>query len=112
LPNYPQDTNAVVLLEDRLVTVSSSGEIRSTYRKAFRILRPAGHEKGTLYVYFDSQTEITSLKAWSITAAGEEFEVKKGGARAQRTPRCSRVGLEFTTRKVPDSDDAPRCPAA
>ena len=80
LPNYPQETNAIVLLEERLVAVSASGEVRSTYRKAFKILRPAGQEKGTLYVYFDSQTEITSLKAWSITAAGEQFEVKKGDA--------------------------------
>lgn len=80
LPNYPEDTDAVVLLDERLVTVSPGGEVRSTHRKAFKILRPAGREKGTLYVYFDSQTQITSLKAWGITAAGEEFEAKKGDA--------------------------------
>jgi hypothetical protein len=80
LPHYPEDTDSVVLLDERLLTVSPSGEVRSTYRKAFRILRPAGREKGTLYVYFDSQTEVTSMKAWGITAMGEEFEVKKGDA--------------------------------
>lgn len=80
LPTYPEDVDAVVLLDERLVTVSPSGEVHSTYRKAFKILRPAGREKGTLYVYFDHQTEITSIKAWGITAAGEEFEVKKGDA--------------------------------
>ena len=31
-------------------------------------------------MYFDSQTEITSLKGWALTAAGEEYEVKKGDA--------------------------------
>jgi transglutaminase-like putative cysteine protease len=80
LPSYPDDTDAVVLLEERLVTVSPGGEVRSTYRKAFKILRPAGRTKGTLYVYFDSQTEITSLRGWALTAAGEEYEVKKGDA--------------------------------
>jgi hypothetical protein len=80
LPNYPEDTDAVVLLDERLVTVSPSGEVHSTYRKAFKILRPAGRENGTLYVYFDHQTETTSMKAWGITAAGEELEVKKGDA--------------------------------
>jgi hypothetical protein len=50
LPTYPEDVDAVVLLDERLVTVSPSGEVHSTYRKAFKILRPAGREKGTLYV--------------------------------------------------------------
>ncbi len=80
LPTYSEDTDAVVLLEERLVTVSPGGEVRSTYRKAIKILRPAGCTQGTLYVHFDSQTEITLLKGWALTAAGEEYEVKKGDA--------------------------------
>ena len=80
LPSYSADTDAVILLEERLVTVSPGGEVRSTYRKATKILRPAGRTNGTLYVYFDNQTEITSLKGWALTAAGEEYEVKKGDA--------------------------------
>jgi hypothetical protein len=80
LPTYPGDTDAVVLLDERSVSVSSGGEVRSTYHKAFKILRPAGRENGMLYVYFDGQTQITSLKAWGITTTGEEFEVKKGDA--------------------------------
>jgi len=80
LPSYSEDTDAVVLLDERVVTVSASGEVRSTYRKAVKILRPEGRTKGTLYVYFDRQTEITSLKGWSITADGQEYEVKKGDA--------------------------------
>jgi len=80
LPSYPDDTDAVVLREERVVTVSPSGEVRSTYRKAYKILRPGGRTNGTLYAYFDSQTDIPSLKGWSITATGEEYEVKKGDA--------------------------------
>ena len=80
LAKYSEDTDAVVLLQERLVTVSPDGKVRSTYRKAFKVLRPSGRSKGMLYVYFDSQTEITSLKGWALTASGEEYEVKKGDA--------------------------------
>lgn len=80
LPTYPDDTDAVVLLEERVVTVSPGGEVRSTYRKAYKILRPGGRTHGTLYTYFDGQTEIPSLKGWGITATGEDYEVKKSDA--------------------------------
>jgi hypothetical protein len=33
LAKYPEDTDAVVLLQERLVTVSPDGRVRSTYRK-------------------------------------------------------------------------------
>jgi transglutaminase-like putative cysteine protease len=80
LPPYPDDTDAVVLLDERLTTVSPTGEVRTTCRKAFKILRPEGRIKGTVYVYFDSQTQITFLKGWSITPRNEEYEVKEGDA--------------------------------
>src|SRR5215471_13004962 len=80
LPNYPKNPDVVTLLDERVVSVSPDGEVRSTHRKAFKILRPTGRDKGRIYIYFDSQREITSLKAWGITATGEEFEVKKSDA--------------------------------
>jgi len=80
LPTYPDDTDAVVLLDERLTTVSPAGEIRTTYRKAYKILRPEGRSWGTLYVYFDNETQLTFLKAWSITSQNVEYEVKKSDA--------------------------------
>jgi Domain of Unknown Function with PDB structure (DUF3857)/Transglutaminase-like superfamily len=80
LPTYPDDTDAVVLLDERVTTVSSAGEVRTTYRKAYKMLRPEGRTKGTLYVYFDNETQITFLKAWSITSQNEEYEVKQSDA--------------------------------
>jgi uncharacterized protein DUF3857/transglutaminase superfamily protein len=74
------ETDAVVLLDERLTTVSPAGEVRTTYRKAYKILRPEGRSNGTLYVYFDSETQLTFLKAWSITAQNTEYEVKEGQA--------------------------------
>ena len=77
LPVYPDDPDSVVLLDDTVTTVSAQGDIRTTHRRAYKILRPAGSTKGIVSVYFDSETELTSFKAWSITAKGEEYEVKE-----------------------------------
>ncbi len=80
LPEYAEAPDAVVVLDERLTTVSSSGEIRTTYRKAYKILRPGGTPKGKVLVYFDNETQLTFLKAWSMTADGREIEVKEGEA--------------------------------
>lgn len=80
LPEYTDAPDAVVLLDERLTTVSASGEIRTTFRKAYKILRPGGSSKGIALVYFDNDTQLTFFKAWSITSNNEEFEVKEGDA--------------------------------
>jgi predicted transglutaminase-like cysteine proteinase len=80
LPAYPADTDAVVLLDERLTSISPPGEVRVTYRKAYRILRPQARTLGTVYVYFDSETQLKFLKGWSITSRNEEYEVKESDA--------------------------------
>jgi transglutaminase-like putative cysteine protease len=77
---YSDDTDAVVLLDERLTTVSANGEVRITYRKAFKILRSEGRSRGTVSVYFDNDAQLNYLKAWSITAQNEEYEVKESDA--------------------------------
>ncbi len=80
LPTYPPETEAVILLEDAVTTVQPDGEIKTRYRKAYKILRPGGRSYGTMAVYFDSETRLTFLKGWSIPAQGEEHEVKEKDA--------------------------------
>jgi hypothetical protein len=80
LPPYPDDPDAVVLLDERLMSLSPAGEVRTTYRKAYKILRPQGRIRGRVYVYFDSETQLTFLKGWSITSQNEEYEVKESDA--------------------------------
>jgi Domain of Unknown Function with PDB structure (DUF3857)/Transglutaminase-like superfamily len=75
LPSYPDDANAVVLLDERITTVTP-GEIRTTYRKAYKILRPQGRRLGTVIVRFDNETQLAWFKGWSITSRNEEYEVK------------------------------------
>lgn len=80
LPTYSDDPDAVVLLDERVTTVSAGGEVRTTYRKAYKILRPAGRTRGIVYVYFDNETQLTFLKGWSITAQNEQYEAKEKDA--------------------------------
>jgi len=80
LSAYPDDADAVVLLDETTTSVSPSGEVHTTHRKAFKILRPEGRNRGTVHVYFDSETRLTYLKAWSLTPGEGEFEIKEGDA--------------------------------
>jgi len=74
------DDVAVVLFDEQITTVTSDGEIRSTYRKAYRILRPQGRDLGVVAVNFDSDTQLSFLKGWSITPDNGEYEVKEKDA--------------------------------
>jgi len=79
LPSYPEKTDAVILLDEQETRVKDSGEIRTTRRLAYKILRPEGRSHATFVVSFDQETKVTFLKAWSISARGEE-EVKEKDA--------------------------------
>lgn len=101
LPTYPDDTDAVVLLDERLTSVSPSGEVHTTYRKAYKILRPEGRSKGTLYVYFDSETQLTFLKAWGITAQHEEYEAKESDSSEAAFPEGLYADTRFKVLRIP-----------
>ena len=80
LPKYPDNTNAVVLLDEQLTSVDHEGEVKTLYRRAYKILRPEGRKHATFGVYFDQETRLTYLKAWSLSAQGTEYEVKEKDA--------------------------------
>jgi hypothetical protein len=76
LPIYPPETNAVVLLEDTTYSVSPDGQATEHYRRVVKILRPAGRDEGNVYVRFDNDTKVLSLRVWSIGPDGHEYAVK------------------------------------
>lgn len=80
VPSYPADVDAVMLLDEQITTVTDKGEIKTLYRRAFKILRPQGRDHGDVVVFFDSETKLTFLKGWSIPAQGGEYEVKEKDA--------------------------------
>lgn len=77
LPAYPEETSAVVLLDDETLTVKENGEMYINYRRVLKILRPSGKQYGSLAAYFDKDTKIDSFHAWSISPTGQEHAVKE-----------------------------------
>src|SRR5271168_4943902 len=76
LPSYDEKTDAVLLYSETNVTVLSADKIKTHVREAYKILRPAGRARGTVYVYFNSSRKIASLHGWCIPAQGKDYEVK------------------------------------
>lgn len=72
---YPEDTKAVVLLDEQITTITQSGEARTLYRRAYRILRPEGRKYRTVSIGFDRDTRLNHLKGWSIPRDGNDYEV-------------------------------------
>ncbi|HXL21315.1 MAG TPA: DUF3857 and transglutaminase domain-containing protein [Candidatus Dormibacteraeota bacterium] len=76
LPAHDEKTDAVLLYSEDILNVQNNGKIKSIERKAYKILRPGGRERGTVYAHFDSETKITALRGWCIPAQGKDYEVK------------------------------------
>jgi transglutaminase-like putative cysteine protease len=81
LPNYPEDTVAVTLLSEQETIVKDNGDIETRYRRAYKLLRPEARERyGSIVVRFDNETKLSFLKAWTITSAGQQIELKEKDA--------------------------------
>jgi hypothetical protein len=81
MPPTTKDAVAVILLDEQITTVKDNGEIETTYRRAYKILRPEGRKMyGAVDIYFDKETRITSMKAWAIPADGKDYQVKQKDA--------------------------------
>src|SRR5262249_39263800 len=77
---YADDVNAVVLLDEEETTVHDNGEIVTQGRRAYRILRPEGRRMAQFELEFDDETKIKSLRGWSITVKGQEYEAREKDA--------------------------------
>jgi hypothetical protein len=71
-----KEVNAIVLLDDQTTTVQDNGDVYTRERRIVKILRPEGREHARIHVYFDNETKLKSLHAWSITAKGTEYDLK------------------------------------
>ena len=86
LPAYDEKTDAVLLYSETNVTVISADKIRTQVREAYKILRPNGRERGTVYVYSNLQKKVRTLHGWCIPAQGKDFEVKDKDAIEASSP--------------------------
>src|SRR5271168_1901694 len=76
LPAHDEKTDAVLLYSENILNVQGNGKIKSTERRAYKILRPDGRHYGKVHAYFDSETRITGIHGWCIPAQGKDFEAK------------------------------------
>ncbi|MGB6430726.1 MAG: DUF3857 and transglutaminase domain-containing protein, partial [Candidatus Acidiferrales bacterium] len=80
LPQYPEETKAVILLDDEAVSVDANGEVVEHQRVAYKILRSSGRDRGTLEVPFSKLIKIDSMKGWCIPADGKDLAVSEKDA--------------------------------
>src|SRR3984885_1677943 len=81
LPEYPKDTIAVVLLDEEQTTVKDNGDIETRHRRAYKLLRPEARDKyAYAFVQFNNDTKLSFFKAWTITANGQEMELREKDA--------------------------------
>jgi Domain of Unknown Function with PDB structure (DUF3857)/Transglutaminase-like superfamily len=76
LPTYDAKTDAVLLYSEDVTTVTQEGKIKSTERRAYKILRPDGREYAGAWAYTSPDTKIASMRAWCIPTQGKDYEVK------------------------------------
>jgi len=98
LPAHDEKTNAVLLYEERVVTVQSADKIRIQVRKAYKILRPSGREYGEAWVPFHSGQKINKLHGWCIPTQGKDYEAKDKDAIEMGVPKIEGSDLVTDTR--------------
>jgi hypothetical protein len=74
---YSDKTSAVVLLDERTITVKDNGEIKTNRRLAVKVLRPEGKQYAVFGTAFDPDTRLAFLKAWSFPPGQPEYEIKE-----------------------------------
>jgi transglutaminase-like putative cysteine protease len=73
LPTYPANTKAVKLYEEAIYTVTPDGKTMMHYREAIKILRPQGREYANLISWYQKDSKINYMHAWSIGPDGHFY---------------------------------------
>ncbi len=71
-----KDAKAVVLLEDKLLTVDPGGKTTLRFRQVIKILRPRGREYATPVAWFRNDRKLLSFHVWTIGPDGHQYTVK------------------------------------
>jgi Domain of Unknown Function with PDB structure (DUF3857)/Transglutaminase-like superfamily len=74
-PKYGDKIHAVVLLDDENASANANGEIRTVRRVVTKILSTSGRDYGVVYVSFGGNVKLKGLRAWSIAADGQQYQV-------------------------------------
>ena len=73
---HSSDARAIVLLEDKLISVQSDGRAVERYRLVVKILRPRGREDAKPSARFSKDAKLHSFHVWSIGPDGHQYTMK------------------------------------
>ena len=76
VPSYPANTDAVVLLDDRLITVAPDGRATERQRRVVKILKPQGRQYAEIVASYTKDEKLDYFHAWSIAPDGHQYTVK------------------------------------
>ena len=89
IPAHDDKTDAVLLYSEEILTVQSQDKLKLTFRRAYKILRPGGRERGLVLASFDQHSKVTSMRGWCIPAQGKDYEVRDKDAIEISIPKIS-----------------------
>jgi hypothetical protein len=72
VPDYAKDASAVILYDEYVETVDSSGRAIEREREAIRILKPQGRGN-TCEVSFDEDEKVNYFRVWTIAADEKQY---------------------------------------
>lgn len=75
-PAYDKDAEAVILYDEYLETVDSSGRAVERERQAIRILKPQGRQHHACAVSYDVDEKINYFRAWTIGADEKQYQAQ------------------------------------
>jgi hypothetical protein len=107
LPPHDEKTDAVAVYAEDITIVQSESKIKTTERRAYKILRPGGRDYGIVYAEFDLNRKITGMKAWCIPTHGKDYEVKE-----KEAVDISLAGVEYSELVTDVKDRLLKIPAA
>ncbi|MBV8629612.1 MAG: DUF3857 domain-containing protein, partial [Silvibacterium sp.] len=76
VPEHPDDAKAIVLLEDKLISVQPDGRAIERYRLVVKILRQRGREYAEPAAWFAQDARLLSFHVWSIGTDGHQYTMK------------------------------------
>ncbi len=76
LPPHDEKTSAVLLYSEKRVDVISADKIKIRVREVYKILRPAGRNRGIVKARFNLPSKVTSMHGWCIPTQGKDYTVE------------------------------------
>lgn len=76
LPATAKDARAIVLLNERALSILDDGQMVESVRRVVKILSPAGVGQAKLHLWVDAEQKVTAMRGWSVAPDGKVIALK------------------------------------